>query len=139
MRRLRLNRLLHRRVKPTTWERRMLRVELFEDQKGLCWICGKLMAPLHITGASNPLAATIDHLKPRSKQGGWEKENLRLAHKACNTQRGDHDASEDTGASRNDTRQAAHDSERGHGPSPMSASTTGCDDGTPPSQCRGPR
>lgn len=32
---------------------------------------------------------TLDHWHPRSKGGGWEPENLRLAHKRCNALKGD--------------------------------------------------
>lgn len=74
---------------PTPWERKQIRRALFEEQGGLCGLCGEPMLPLKVTGACAPRAATIDHIVARSLGGGWERPNLRLAHKACNTERKD--------------------------------------------------
>lgn len=54
------------------------KAKLLKRQRGRCWLCGGAM------GAD----ATFDHLIPRSKLGGSAAENLKLAHKACNSGRG---------------------------------------------------
>lgn len=68
---------------------------IYKRDKGLCWIC------LHL--GLNPVVkrkdASLDHLMPQStaKELGWSWDkihhdsNLRLAHKLCNTRRGNQD------------------------------------------------
>jgi hypothetical protein len=46
-----------------------------------CYLCEK---PFTLTNRE-----TIDHYHPLSKGGTWELTNLRLAHKRCNTEKGD--------------------------------------------------
>jgi hypothetical protein len=53
-----------------------------------CWLCGGAIDP--DAPANSPTRATIDHLVPRSRGGGTEPANLRLAHRRCNGQRGSH-------------------------------------------------
>lgn len=87
----RLRRRENRQVstnKLKTYEKRALRAELYQKQAGLCWICQRPMLPLSVTGASAAMAATFDHIKPQANGGEWVKENLKLAHKTCNTRRG---------------------------------------------------
>lgn len=62
-------------------------------QQGRCAICGK---PMPETRWQTPhatvwkkLRPTFDHIRPRSKGGGDEPENLQLAHAACNKRKGD--------------------------------------------------
>lgn len=51
-----------------------------------CWLCGKVVN-LEIRWNS-AWAPSLDHVVPRSKGGGNELKNLRLAHQSCNTKRG---------------------------------------------------
>ena len=51
---------------------------------GLCHLCGEPMLNL----AHDPLAATEDHLIPKSKGGSNDRTNIKLAHRKCNHERG---------------------------------------------------
>lgn len=63
------------------------RQEIFQRDNWECWICG---APvLKDTHRLDPLGASVDHIAPLSKGGGWTSENLRTAHRSCNLLRGD--------------------------------------------------
>lgn len=61
---------------------------LAERDGWTCWLCGGDIDPT--ATVSSPWRATIDHLVPRSRGGGHEPANLRLAHRRCNTRRGSH-------------------------------------------------
>lgn len=57
-------------------------VDVLVDRDGLfCYLC-----PEPYTIEHRP---TIDHVKPLSKGGSWELNNLRLAHRKCNQEKGD--------------------------------------------------
>jgi hypothetical protein len=58
-------------------------IDLFTKQKGVCWLCDKSM---------NLDAASRDHIVPKSKGGRGGYQNLRLAHRLCNSLRGSIDA-----------------------------------------------
>lgn len=62
--------------------------ELYDFQKGLCWLCGELMIPLYGKAKAMPHRATFDHVIPKSRGGTNAKSNLKLAHKVCNERRG---------------------------------------------------
>jgi 5-methylcytosine-specific restriction endonuclease McrA len=65
-----------RRGKP----RRLLRERLAAAQAGVCPICN-----------GDDLTAkngTLDHIRPKSRGGSGALVNLRLAHKKCNSRRG---------------------------------------------------
>lgn len=50
-----------------------------------CWLCGQRFA----IGANpnHPMAPSLDHVLER-RNGGWDShDNLRLAHRICNSQR----------------------------------------------------
>jgi len=70
------------------WQRREYRKRLYAIQRGLCALCNQPMLPVEFTGAVKPDAATFDHILAKSKGGRWTPSNLRLAHKRCNTERG---------------------------------------------------
>ena len=53
-----------------------------------CWLCGGDIDPHAPANTAN--AGTLDHLVPRSRGGGSELANLRLAHRRCNVRRGNH-------------------------------------------------
>lgn len=61
---------------------------LAERDGWACWLCGADIDPGAPT--TSPARATIDHLVPRSRGGGSDPANLRLAHRRCNVQRGSH-------------------------------------------------
>ena len=67
--------------------RRNRRIEIAREQDWCCWWCGSMMLvggdPLH------KLAVTTEHLIPRSKGGGNDRDNLVAAHRRCNESRGD--------------------------------------------------
>lgn len=60
---------------------------LWRIQDGKCWLCGGQMLRF---GRSNttPLSASNDHIIPRSMGGGSCIRNKRLAHRRCNSARG---------------------------------------------------
>lgn len=68
--------------------KRRLRQKMWKKQKGLCWICGERMA-ISLLAAGNPKYASFDHIVPKADGGGNVQSNLRLAHKKCNSARGD--------------------------------------------------
>jgi len=62
------------------------RRQLWEEQNGCCWWCGKEI-DLYLD-PNHPLAATIDHLIPVSVGGKDVLSNLVVAHRVCNEARG---------------------------------------------------
>ncbi len=65
---------------PSTAQKREIRRKLREHQKGICPFC---QLPLH------PEQGTLDHIKPKSRGGTYEKTNLVLVHDNCNAIKGD--------------------------------------------------
>lgn len=63
------------------------RIKLFKKQGGLCHWCNEPMrqdvSPLH------PLSVTIEHVIPLGRNGLDNPNNIVLAHKKCNNDRGD--------------------------------------------------
>jgi len=54
------------------------------------WTCGICLEPVDPAVPPNTTwGATLDHIVPRSKGGNDQPENLRLAHRWCNSVRGD--------------------------------------------------
>ncbi len=51
-----------------------------------CWLCGNDVDPAAPRGSAQ--AGSVDHVVPRAKGGGHEPDNLRLAHRICNSRRG---------------------------------------------------
>lgn len=65
---------------------RAQRLEIYERDAWTCQICDRAVEPaLH---PNHTFAATLDHLIPRSHGGSDDPENLRLAHRICNSARG---------------------------------------------------
>lgn len=60
--------------------------KLWNVQKGLCWLCHEPMIPFL---RHHPLAASKDHVVPRSKGGVSKQRNYLLAHRDCNSNRRD--------------------------------------------------
>lgn len=89
------NALLHAQAKPfepplrsTPYQPISLAVRNRIGQKARwrCWLCGGTVDPR--LRFSEPLGATMDHVRPRSAAGANDFDNLRLAHKFCNERRG---------------------------------------------------
>jgi hypothetical protein len=54
------------------------------------WVCGICERPVpRVFPPNGPLAPSRDHIIPRAAGGGSEWANLRLAHRGCNSSRGD--------------------------------------------------
>lgn len=69
----------------TTRSDKLLVVEYWwEEQQGLCCLCGEPMNPYRRQHTSDPDAATIEHLIPRRENGPNTAGNVRLAHGRCN-------------------------------------------------------
>lgn len=58
---------------------------LWPLQEGLCIHCRKLM---HAYGEQHPKAASREHFWPQNMGGSDDLENMALAHRSCNEQRG---------------------------------------------------
>lgn len=57
---------------------------IYERDKGLCWICLLLNKPAFVKRKD----ASRDHYMAKADGGSDDFENLRLAHKKCNSLRG---------------------------------------------------
>lgn len=80
----------HGMSKEDAHERReALRRRLFEQQGGLCHLCGGLMTLERRSKRAQPSPsfATFDHLRPASEGGTAYYTNLALAHRRCNNAR----------------------------------------------------
>lgn len=64
--------------------RRQRFIEAHRDDP--CWICGEAID--HRRLHPEPSAPTIDHVRPLSRGGGNNSENLRMAHARCNRAKG---------------------------------------------------
>ena len=78
-----------KRTNPQKWSgrpARRLQMQVFTEESH-CWICG-----LHVDQTLPPnhnQARSIDHVIPRSRGGAvFDRDNVRLAHRACNAERG---------------------------------------------------
>ncbi len=83
---------MHPSRKPSTllWLNRAdkikVRNQLLESQNGECAVCGEQMG---IESQGMLGIATFDHIIPQSKGGDYSPSNICLAHKICNSLRGD--------------------------------------------------
>jgi 5-methylcytosine-specific restriction endonuclease McrA len=68
---------------------RELRDILLDRQEGVCWLCGKAID--RSLPPTDPRAASIDHILPRSRGGSDAPSNLAVAHRRCNEARADAD------------------------------------------------
>jgi len=59
---------------------RMKFLRQYEAQRGECYICGSWYPPAQLTR---------DHVVPRSRDGGSDWDNIKLACKRCNEKKGD--------------------------------------------------
>lgn len=64
-------------------QKRVLKAKLFGGRNlRPCCFCRRLLTPT---------TATLEHVVPLSRGGGWALDNLRLSCEPCNTQRGNDD------------------------------------------------
>lgn len=68
------------------WITRHRRHRIYERDDWTCLLCGDDV-PMVVTYL-HPLGASLDHIVPRSRGGGDEDANLRMAHMLCNSLRG---------------------------------------------------
>lgn len=77
-----------RRVAKTKESKEITLQALYKRDKGICWICGK---PCDITLDSNDkYYPSIDHVVPIAKGGRDLWDNVKLAHRICNSVKSDH-------------------------------------------------
>jgi len=61
------------------WKR--LQAQVY-DEEDYCWRCGQYVDPA--LPYNHPQARSVDHVLPRQLGGPDERDNVRLAHRACN-------------------------------------------------------
>lgn len=75
------------RARALTGRRRRKKLKRVLERDGrVCWLCGNRIdkkAP-----AGSPGALSVDHVVPLNRGGSNAVENLRVAHRSCNTRRG---------------------------------------------------
>ncbi|SMB77311.1 HNH endonuclease [Acinetobacter baumannii] len=69
-----------------TWIMPSRRLSIYERDDWMCKICGEPVD--HDADVGDNMAPSLDHIVPRSLGGGHESENLRTAHRVCNSRRG---------------------------------------------------
>ena len=66
------------------WKAAEKRERIAKRQKNRCYWCGEQMSRQHLHARQ----CTLDHIKPKSKGGGGNVENLVAACRTCNESRG---------------------------------------------------
>ena len=69
--------------------RQLARVrEVVYSEESHCWLCGSWVDPA--LPRNHERARSLDHVRPLSHGGAeFDRGNLRLAHRVCNSRRGD--------------------------------------------------
>lgn len=78
------------RPRNRAWTRRMM-LHLLARDGADCQLCGGVISFDIGLNPNDDQAPSVDHVVPFSKGGKAEPENFRLAHKICNTKRGNRD------------------------------------------------
>jgi 5-methylcytosine-specific restriction endonuclease McrA len=76
-----------RRARLATRRRAGFVLRIAERDGWMCWLCGLPVDPESPQHADE--SASLDHVEPLSQGGSNSIHNLRIAHRACNTLRGD--------------------------------------------------
>ena len=65
---------------------------LFKKDNGVCYLCGDVCDWSAVDAEGNALNEypSIDHVRPISKGGTHTWDNVKLAHRGCNTAKRDH-------------------------------------------------
>ena len=66
----------------------LARRRLYDQQKGLCFICDEPMHPEPYVKFTNPHGWNLDHLTPRALGGVDRTANIVLTHVKCNSRKG---------------------------------------------------
>lgn len=72
-----------RRIKQATIDYTITLKELYERDKGICWICGRECD--YEADSNSNYYPSIDHVIPLSRGGVHSWENVKLAHRICNS------------------------------------------------------
>ena len=75
------------RMAPSDWIDPKLRVEIYERDGWVCHLCDDPVD--RVADFNDDFAPSLDHLKPRSKGGSDDPDNLATAHRLCNSRRRD--------------------------------------------------
>jgi 5-methylcytosine-specific restriction endonuclease McrA len=67
------------------WIGQRRRLAIYERDAWTCRICDQ---PVDTSDPNGDLAPSLDHVVPRSQGGTHDDDNLRCAHRACNSRRG---------------------------------------------------
>lgn len=70
------------------WISKAERLAIYQRDDYTCWLCGSRV-DMEADQQRDDWAATLDHVLPRSKGGTHEADNLRTAHRWCNSIRAD--------------------------------------------------
>src|SRR3954471_9112855 len=65
----------------------MKKPRAFRGSKKVCHIC-VMTIPSGYVAQRHPLFATVDHVIPKSENGGNAPENLKASHRICNLKKG---------------------------------------------------
>lgn len=65
-----------------------LRRVMFDEQRGLCWLCADVSRPMTCDDPAAPSYATFDEVTARACGGIATRVNQALAHQDCNQRRG---------------------------------------------------
>lgn len=81
---------------------------LYERDEGICWLCGERCDYQDFTVDGNTFIAgnrypSIDHVMPLSKGGRHTWDNVKLAHRICNTKKGNREIDKQTTGQRRET------------------------------------
>jgi len=74
----------------TSVAKRKILTTLLKRDLNRCYLCQKTVVVFGGRSKLPPNAATIDHIIPQCKGGGWNLENLALCCSKCNRDKGSH-------------------------------------------------
>lgn len=69
------------------WIGKRRRLAIYERDNWTCWLCGEAV-DRDVDPRVHDRAPSLDHVIPRSRNGSHDDDNLRTAHRLCNTLRG---------------------------------------------------
>ena len=72
------------------WISKFVRLKIYERDNYICWLCNEPV-DRDADPQKDDWAPSLDHVVPRSRGGSHDPENLRTAHRWCNSVRSDND------------------------------------------------